>query len=55
MLLTACMTTQTRTAVIDVRVVCQGFPNITYSSKDTEPTVRQIKGFNAARDALCRS
>lgn len=53
MLATACQTTMTHTAVIDVRVVCQAFPAITYSSRDTPQTIREIVGFNAARDALC--
>jgi len=46
-----CQTTQT--AAIDLRVVCKAFPVITYSSRDTVETARQVVVFNAKRDAMC--
>lgn len=50
---TGCTTT-TQTSVTDVQAVCEAFPAITYSRKDTGETQRQVIGFNAARNEICR-
>lgn len=52
-----CQTTKTpisATSFVEVATICEAFPNITYSRQDTPETRRQIVGFNAARDALCK-
>lgn len=49
MTLAACQTTPT--AGTDVS--CRAFGPITWSARDTAPTVRQIRGHNAAWDAVC--
>ena len=43
----------TRTSVQTTDVACTVFSPITYSSRDTDPTVRQIRGHNAAFVATC--
>jgi len=48
-LLSSCQTTSTG----GTEVACQAFEPITYSSRDTAETRRQIVGHNAAFDALC--
>jgi hypothetical protein len=48
--LTACQTT-TPTAVTDT--ACLAFEPITYSSKDTPLTYRQVRQHNAAFRSLC--
>ena len=42
---------KTSTSVIDTS--CEAFKPISYSSKDTDATVDQVIGHNAAWDALC--
>jgi hypothetical protein len=37
-----------------IDTACSAFSNITYSSRDTEPTVAQVRGHNAAYDTLCK-
>lgn len=60
MLTAGCQTTRTQTsetsqiASLTVADFCKAFPNISYSRTDTQETRRQIVGFNAARDALCK-
>lgn len=65
MFLAGCLIKPIHTAVLDERVVCQAFPNITYAQGevyeaetaenkfDTLATIGEIKEFNAAQDALC--
>jgi hypothetical protein len=49
LLLTACQTTGS-----GVRsVACETFAPITWSAKDTRPTIRQIVGHNAVGVKLC--
>ena len=48
-MLSGCATTST--SVIDTS--CEAFGPISHSSKDTDATVDQIIGHNAAWDALC--
>lgn len=48
---------QTLTGATNLRVVdtsCQAFRPITYSSRDTAETQREVRGHNAAWDALCK-
>ncbi len=52
LILAACQTT-TPTAVTDTS--CLAMEPITYSRKDTPPTVAQIRQHNAAYDVLCRT
>lgn len=49
--LAACSQT---TPIGEIKSVCSVFPNITYSSSDTETTKTQIIKHNAGRDRLCR-
>lgn len=51
MTLAACQTTPSSVQVSDV--ACTVFSPITYASQDTAPTVRQIRGHNAAWVATC--
>lgn len=56
MSLTGCLTTATpisETDLISKRVVCQLFPERTYSRNDTTETRRHIIGDNAAKRSLC--
>lgn len=54
--LTSCQMTAGSTGTDAVRVVCQGFGPITYSSSgDTAETVRQVRAFNAAWLELCEA
>lgn len=50
MMLAGCQTIAT---VATDDVACRAFGPISYSSQDTAPTVRQIRGHNAAWDAAC--
>lgn len=34
--------------------MCTLFTNITYSRKDTKETIKQVVGYNAARDSYCK-
>jgi uncharacterized lipoprotein YajG len=52
LMLAACQTTRSSVQVSDV--ACTVFSPITYASQDTAPTVRQIRGHNAAWVATCR-
>jgi hypothetical protein len=51
--LTGCAT-MTASSVPVTRTACLAFPYITWSKKDTDATIEQIKEFNAARKALCK-
>ena len=52
MMLTAC--SATRTTVMRASAACIAFQPITFSaSKDTPETVGQVRGHNAAWDAIC--
>lgn len=54
-ILTACQTT-TNIAATDERIaagVCEVFPPITWSSRDTAETIEQVRRHNAGRDAYC--
>lgn len=56
MSLTGCLTTATPTSETDLiskRVVCQLFPERSYSRNDTIETRRHIVGDNAAKRELC--
>lgn len=45
---------QTPTPIVATEsTACTAFAPITYSVQDTDPTVRQIRGHNAAWGALC--
>lgn len=35
-------------------VACSAFPPITWSVKDTPPTIKQVKAHNSARTAVCK-
>lgn len=55
-ILSGCVTTTVSNVKTDsVRVACQSFEPITWSAKDTDKTLAQIKEFNAAWVALCRT
>lgn len=49
--ISACTTTA---SVQTSRVACEAFRPITWSRTDTEETVAEVKGHNAAYMALCR-
>lgn len=42
------------TPIAATDVSCRAFQPLTYSSRDTESTVRGIRGHNAAWDATCK-
>ena len=57
-LLAGCVTT-TGTAAIDVHrastlVACEAFQPISWSTRDTDPTIAQVKEHNAAYKSVCR-
>ena len=54
-ILPACstMTTVSSAPTSSTRVACQSFAPITWSGKDTQLTVEQVKEHNAAGKALC--
>lgn len=53
LILTSCAGT-TGTSAIDPSVVaCEGFKPISWSSRDTDQTIREAKAHNAAWTALC--
>lgn len=49
--LAGCQTLGSATRYLDTS--CGAFRPITYSSRDTAETVKQVRGHNAAFDALC--
>ena len=51
----SCATTSTSapTKEAATKVVCESFDAITWSKKDTKPTVAQIKEHNAVYDKIC--
>lgn len=56
-ILTGCVTTSTPTVgtkLSTTSAICNTFPAITYSSKDTDLTIRQVRGHNAAVEAVCK-
>lgn len=56
-ILTGCGTTSTRTGATSSTVTeayCQGNKAITYSRKDTDETIRQVRQHNAAYNAVCK-
>lgn len=53
MLFVAMMSTGCQTTTPIEGTECQAFQIITYSSKDTPETVRQVIGHNGAYEALC--
>lgn len=54
-LLTLCLTTACASPPqTPVTSACTAFPRITFSRlKDTEETIRQVKAYDAGRDAIC--
>ena len=57
--LTSCGTmgsggTEAATSPAAVLRICQTWPNVTWSSRDTPETVRDAKANNAARRAFCQ-
>lgn len=56
MLLAGCQMTAGSTGIDAVRVVCQGFAPITYSSSQDSPaTIREIRAHNFAWVELCEN
>lgn len=54
MILTGCLSMQTRSTGIVVDTTCEAMRPITYSaSRDTPETVREVRQHNAAYQALC--
>lgn len=51
--LTACQTTTPVSGIDPRAVACGAFEPITYSRKDTLPTIKQIRQHNAAYDVTC--
>ncbi len=52
----ACQTTATRINAIESRIaadVCSAWQPVTWSSRDTEQTQREVKASNLARDVYC--
>ena len=49
----ACVTDQTGSPEISIEVACKAFNPVYWSHKDTEQTIRQVVGNNAAGLKLC--
>jgi len=55
-ILTSCQTMGTEETAIDARsiaVICETWRPVSWSSRDTPETIREVKAGNAARKAFC--